>query len=96
MSTKTWFQEKLSGFKDDPEFLKEYIKLLNEEIANLKSILPAMWFAKGQNSVLRKNKSGCSCIINDDDEVVSVCGAHEWWADSLKSPPPTTETPDAP
>ena len=29
------------------------------------------------NALLRKNKSGCSCIINDD-EVVSVLGASEY------------------
>ena len=44
-------------------------------------------FRKGQESVKRKNKSGCSCIINDDDEVLSVCGAHEQWADSLRETP---------
>jgi len=81
---KTWFQKKFAACQDDPGFLREYITLLEAEIANLKSTLPAKWFAKGQNSTLRKNKSGCSCIINDDGEVVSVCGAHEEWADSLK------------
>ena len=58
------------------------ILLLEAEIADLNRTLPAKWFAKGQNSVKRKNKSGCSCLINDDDEVVSVCGAHQNWADT--------------
>ena len=66
-------------FKDDPE---HYIKLLKAEIAALKSTLSAKWFVKGQESIKRKNKSGCSCLINDDDEVVSVCGAHRNWADT--------------
>jgi len=80
---KTWLESKMDEFKDDPEYLREYIELLEAEIAAIKSTLPAKWFKKGQNSVLRKNKSGCCCIINDDDEVVSVCGAHRDWADSL-------------
>jgi len=68
----------------------EKIALLEAEIVALKEIcnaLPAKWFKKGQNSVLRKNQSGCSCIINDDDEVLSVCGAHQQWADSLRETP---------
>lgn len=35
-------------------------------------------FKAGQNSVKRKNKSGCCCIINDDDMVESICGAHQF------------------
>lgn len=46
-----------------------------QEIVNIKSI----WFKKGQNSVLRKNDSGCCCIIDDSDNIISVCGAHEEW-----------------
>ena len=41
-------------------------------LANIKHI----WFKKGQNSVLRKNKSGCCCIIDDNDNIISACGAH--------------------
>ena len=41
--------------------------------------LRAKWFEKGQLSVKRKNESGCICIIDDNDEVVSVCGAHKAW-----------------
>lgn len=36
-------------------------------------------FEKGQKSVMRKNMSGCTCVINDDSEVLSVCGAHQSW-----------------
>ena len=39
----------------------------------------AKWFVKGQNSVWRKNKSGCTCIIDDNDNIIQVCGAHENW-----------------
>lgn len=36
-------------------------------------------FKAGQNSVLRKNKSGCCCIINDAGEIKSACVAHVEW-----------------
>ena len=48
-----------------------------ERLRQEKAELPKKWFAKGQNSIKRKNKSGCCCIINDDDEIESLCGAHE-------------------
>jgi len=54
------------------------------ECENCKKLLrelPDKWFLKGQESVKRKNKSGCCCIINDNDEVVSACGAHLDWRD---------------
>ena len=41
--------------------------------------MAAKWFEKGRMSVKRTNKSGCVCIIDDNDEVVSVCGAHKNW-----------------
>ena len=59
----------------------------------------AQGFKRGQESVKRKNKSGCCCIIDDNDNVVSVCGAHAEWNEVFKrdiEQPPTTETPDAP
>ena len=39
----------------------------------------AEWFLKGQKSVFRKNKSGCCCILDDSDNIISVCGAHQEW-----------------
>jgi hypothetical protein len=39
-------------------------------------------FKRGQESVKRKNKSGCVCIIDDNDNVVSPCGAHLQWKES--------------
>ncbi len=49
--------------------------------------LRAKWFKKGQMSVKRKNKSGCTCIIDEDlgDKVVSVCGAHQTWMEEQLS-----------
>ena len=43
---------------------------------------PAKWFAKGQASVKRKNQSGCCCIINDNSDIESVCGAHTEWLEA--------------
>lgn len=39
----------------------------------------AQGFKKGRESVLRENKSGCCCIIDDDGNVVSACEAHQAW-----------------
>lgn len=36
MKTKEWFENKLKEYKDDPEFLHEYIDLLEGEIDALK------------------------------------------------------------
>lgn len=47
--------------------------------------LRGKWFLKGQNSILRRNKSGCCCIIVNDSFVISPCAAHvEWLEDALK------------
>jgi len=45
--------------------------------------MAAKWFKKGQESVKRKNQSGCCCIIDDNEVVVSVCGAHREWQEQL-------------
>ena len=43
------------------------------------------WFKKGQESVLRKNESGCVCKLDDDGNVVSACEAHmEWLEGKIK------------
>ncbi len=39
----------------------------------------AIWFEKGRMSIRRKNESGCCCIIDDSDNIISVCGAHQQW-----------------
>ena len=41
-------------------------------------------FKKGQLSVKRKNESGCVRIINDSDEIESLCGLHEELIDRYK------------
>ena len=35
--TKSWFQTKMKEFRNDPEFLHEYISLLNDEIDFVKN-----------------------------------------------------------
>ena len=65
-------------------FDKEIIRLLIKYIKKLKQEYPDKWFKRGQNSIKRKNKSGCCCIIDDSDNVVSVCGAHANWLDEYK------------
>lgn len=38
---------------------------------------PVEWYQKGQESVRRKNESGCCCTIADDGEtIISMCEAH--------------------
>ncbi len=56
------------------DILPEIVRSVKED-----NKLRAKWFEKGQMSVKRKNQSGCCCIINDDGEVVSPCGAHQNW-----------------
>jgi len=49
------------------------------ELVEIKRTYPDKWFRKGQESIKRKNKSGCCCIITDNNDVESVCGAHQEW-----------------
>jgi hypothetical protein len=42
------------------------------------------WYEKGRESVLRKNKSGCCCLFNEDDEIVSLCAAHKEYFEEHK------------
>lgn len=56
-----------------------------EELQKEKAKLIKKWFKKGQMSVKRKNKSGCCCIINDDDEIESLCGAHDAYVKELRN-----------
>ena len=59
------------------------MKDLRNEIQEDKRKLINEWFLKGQNSIKRKNVSGCVCVINDNDEIERVCGLHEEWHESL-------------
>ena len=33
-------------------------------------------FSRGRASVYRENKSGCVCVFDDDQNIISVCDAH--------------------
>jgi hypothetical protein len=40
----------------------------------------ARGFDKGRIATLiRKNSSGCTCVFNEDDELESICDAHQEW-----------------
>lgn len=55
------------------EYAKNIMMLKSKSNTNKET-----WFKKGQNSVKRRNKSGCCCMFNDDDtEIISLCGEHE-------------------
>ena len=52
--SKTWLEIKMDKFKDDPEYLTEYISTLVDEIAFYKERFNARFaegFRKGQESV---------------------------------------------
>ncbi len=57
------------------------IKAQPEDSADGK--LRAIWFEKGRKAVLRRNKSGCCCEFNEQDEIVSLCGAHQEYFEKL-------------
>lgn len=43
----------------------------------------AEWFKKGQESIRRKNQSGCCCNLGDDgEEVIGACGLHQEWLEA--------------
>lgn len=44
----------------------------------------ARWFKKGRESVLRDNKSGCCCLFDEKDNLVSICNAHKEWVEDHK------------
>jgi len=43
------------------------------------------WFKRGQDSIKRKNKSGCVCIFNDKEELESPCEFHREWVENKMS-----------
>lgn len=44
----------------------------------------AIWFKKGRESVLRDNPSGCCCLFDEKDNLVSICNAHKQWVEDHK------------
>lgn len=43
----------------------------------------AKGFLKGQESIFRKNPSGCCCLFDKDDRVIELCGAHIYYFETL-------------
>ncbi len=76
----------LELFFKHQEEIREYAKniMLLKSKSNVEN---ATWFKKGQNSIRRKNKSGCCCMFSDDDtEITSLCGAHEdYYEEKIKN-----------
>jgi hypothetical protein len=62
-------------FGDDPI---ECVVVLKKKLAE-KDKAPdfARGFNAGRNSVLRHNESGCCCLFNEDENIVSLCMAHK-------------------
>jgi hypothetical protein len=56
--------EKATSYKASLDALKDYPKVKAE------------WFKNGRESILRKNKSGCCCLFDEEDNIVSLCDAH--------------------
>lgn len=80
--TGNWLRQRrnINNMTNELTSLTKQILSQEETIDKLmkeKAELIKKWFTKGQQSVKRKNKSGCCCIINDSDEIESLCGAHE-------------------
>lgn len=63
------------------------IKALAKEALSENDKDLARWYEKGRESVKRENQSGCCCIIDDNDKVVSACGAHLNWFEEHKKTP---------
>ena len=58
--------------------LRSLLTQREEEITELR----LEWFRKGQDSVRRRNESGCCCKIDDDGEtILSPCAARQAWAE---------------
>lgn len=80
------FQQEIADLETARVFHMACIENLVERLNDLEQKSQfrfAEGFHKGRESVLRTNQSGCCCILNDSDEIISVCGAHEQWEDSL-------------
>ena len=76
---KTWEKPFDSVSEAGQEEALEYAEALLPLFPAQGSGTIAEWFKKGQESVLRRNQSGCCCKIDDSDNVLSVCGAHQQW-----------------
>ena len=80
------FRQKIADLETARAFHMTCIDNLVERLNVLESKSQfrfAEGYHKGREAILRTNQSGCCCIVNDSDEIVSVCGAHEQWGDNL-------------
>lgn len=72
---------------DNFEYYKLYyiLKEILKEDGDSEAALISKWFEKGRESVLRTNKSGCCCIIENDDTVTELCAAHKEYIDNYRA-----------
>ena len=45
----------------------------------------AAWFDRGKDAAQRNNKSGCCCKFDENDDIVSLCAAHEELIGEMKA-----------
>ncbi len=46
-------------------------------------LMKSYWFDRGVESVRRhRNKSGCCCVFDEEDNLIKVCAAHVAWKDA--------------
>ncbi len=57
--------------------------IIQDFLKTKRNKLNKVWFRKGQESIKRNNKSGCCCILDDSDRVLSACEAHKEWREGL-------------
>lgn len=80
------FRQKIAVLETAKEFNAHIHDNIIDRLCNLENKSQfrfAEGYHKGREAILRTNQSGCCCIVNDSDEIVSVCGAHEQWGDNL-------------
>lgn len=82
-----WFNEDV--FKEDDEYKNMVegnvfieVKVVKDAWQESARQHISKWFEKGRQSVKRTNKSGCTCIIDDNDKIISACGAHAEWKEA--------------
>jgi len=46
-------------------------------------LTPQQIYDMGRDSAMRKNKSGCCCKFNEDDEIIELCYAHKIYFEKL-------------
>lgn len=67
----------MARMKDSIEQELIECKKLCDKLKTEREGLIHIWFKKGQESIQRKNPSGCCCKFDEEENIVSICGAHQ-------------------